>query len=89
MKDAYLEVTYRNGRILAAYYYLPRGPRDTVHSTRRYDAGLLVDFSKEHKPLGIEITAPGLASISAVNRLLRELGLGRLRPRDLKPLIAA
>jgi hypothetical protein len=26
MKDAYLEVTYRKGRPLAAYLYLPREP---------------------------------------------------------------
>jgi uncharacterized protein YuzE len=89
MKDAYLEVTYRSGKALAAYYYLPRGPRDVVQSTRRYDDGLLVDFSRDEKPLGIEITAPGLASLAAVNRLLRTLGLRKLNPRDLKPLSAA
>lgn len=89
MKESYLEITYRNGKALAAYYYLPRGPRDVVHATRRFDAGLLVDYTKSGKPIGIEITAPNLASTAAVNRLLKELGLSAIRPAELAPLKAA
>src|SRR5438105_4588007 len=45
MKEAYLEVTYRRGRAIAAYYYLPRRPRQKVASTRRAENGLIVDLA--------------------------------------------
>lgn len=71
----YLEVTYRGGRPLAAYYSLPRRPGQKVHHTRRMDDGLVVDFDRSGKPVGIEITAPSVVKLAAVNRLLRALGL--------------
>lgn len=39
--------------------------------------------------MGIEITAPGKLTLSAINRVLRELGLTPLRRSDLRPLLAA
>ena len=46
MKQSYLEVTFRNGRPLAAYYYLPRRPGEKSVRTRRVEPGLLIDIAK-------------------------------------------
>ena len=89
MREPSLEVTYRNGKALAAYYYLPRGPRDVAHVTRRFESGLLVDYSKVGKPIGVEITVPGKISVAVMNRLLKDLGLSPVRRSELAPLKAA
>ena len=89
MKEAYLEVTYRKGRVLAAYFYLPRNGRRKVARTRRVDPGLIVDFAANGQPLGIEITAPSQVSAATFNRVLREFGIAPVRPSDLSPLRAA
>ncbi len=89
MKEAYLEVTYRKGRLLAAYLYLPRGKRRKSVRTRRVDPGLIIDFASNGDPLGIEITAPSQVSASKLNRVLRELGVAPLTPSELSPLRAA
>lgn len=89
MKEAYLEVTYRHGRPLAAYFYLPRRARTKSVRTRQADPGLVVDLSAKGEPLGIEITAPGLVTVAALNRVLRELGCPPVRRADLAPLRAA
>ena len=89
MKEAYLEVTYRHGRPLAAYFYLPRSSRVRSVRTRRVDPGLIIDLSAEGAPLGIEITAPAALTVAALNRVLREFGLAPVRRADLAPLRAA
>jgi uncharacterized protein YuzE len=89
MKEAYLEVTYRKGRLLAAYLYLPRSKRRKSVRTRRVDPGLIIDFASNGEPLGIEITAPSQVSPSKLNRVLRDLGLAPLSPSELSPLRAA
>jgi hypothetical protein len=89
MKQAYLEVTYRHGRPLAAYYHLPRSGRQRSVRTKRVDPGLIIDLSAKGVPLGIEITAPALLTVQALNRVLRELGFPPVRRADLAPLRAA
>ena len=89
MKGAYLEVTFRHGRPLAAYLYLPRRPGERSYRTSRVPPGLVIDFSRGGKPIGIEITAPGRVSTVALNRVLRGLGLPPLKRDDLAPLRAA
>jgi uncharacterized protein YuzE len=89
MNHTYLEVTFRRGRPLAAYYYLPRRRGDKSCRTVRADAGLLVDFARNGKPIGIEITAPGAVSLPAFNRVLKDLGLPTLKSIDLAPLHTA
>ena len=58
MKNSYLEVTFRHGRPLAAYLYLPREPSDKSYRTEKAAPGLVIDFNRSGKPIGIEITAP-------------------------------
>ena len=89
MKEPYLEVTYRHGKALAAYYYLPRGPRDKSYRVSRPASGLVVDYTRSGKPIGIEITAPARASTAALNRLLRQLGFPPASQTELSPLRAA
>ena len=89
MKEPYLEVTYRHGRALAAYLYLPRRRRAKSVRTRRAEPGLIIDLTADGQPLGIEITAPTQLTLAALNRVLRELGCAPVRRADLAPLRAA
>jgi len=89
MNESYLEVTFRHGQPIAAYYYLPRRPRDKSHRTKRVEPGLVIDFTRAGKPIGIEILAPGKLTLAAFNRVLRELGFRTLKRADLAPLMAA
>ena len=89
MKSAYLEVTFRHGQPLAAYLYLPRRPTDKSHRSERVQPGLVIDFNRSGKPIGIEITAPAKLTASALNRVLRRLGLPTVTRADLAPLRAA
>lgn len=89
MNEAYLEVTYRHGRPLAAYYSLPRRPRDRAYRTSRGPAGLLVDYARGGRAIGIEITAPSVLSLAAMNRVLRDLGQRPIKRTELSPLLAA
>jgi uncharacterized protein YuzE len=53
MKHRYLEVTYRNGKPIAAYFYLPRKPGDLSTCTERREEGLLIDFSADGRVVGV------------------------------------
>lgn len=89
MKGSYLEVTFRRGRPLAAYLYLPRQPADKSYRTEKADPGLVIDYNRGGRPIGIEITAPSKLSAAALNRILRRLGLPTVTRADLAPLRAA
>jgi len=86
MNESHLEVTFRRGRALAAYYSLPRRPEDRSHRTKRVELGLVIDFRRDGKPIGIEILAPEKLTFTVFNRVLRELGLPTLKRADLAPL---
>lgn len=79
MSENYLGVTFRRGRPLAAYYYLPRRPGDRSIATRRVEPGMVIDLARGGRPIGIEM----------MNRVLWELGQPTLRRVDLSPLLAA
>lgn len=89
MKERYLEVTFRKGKPLAAYLYLPR--RAGVKSVRTEEAipGLLVDYTASGEPIGLEITAPSQVTVEKVNAVLKQLGLAAMDPGELAPLKAA
>jgi uncharacterized protein YuzE len=89
MNNSYLEVTFRHGRPMAAYYYLPRRPKDKSYRTRRVEPGLVIDFARDGKPIGIEILAPDKLTLAVFNRVLRDLGFRPLKRADLAPLAAA
>ncbi|MEO8340409.1 MAG: DUF2283 domain-containing protein [Nitrospirota bacterium] len=67
MKDRYRKVTFRKGKPLAAYLYLPRSVG--ARSTRTEEAlpGGLVDFSASGEPIGSEIITPTSMTVSQIN----------------------
>jgi uncharacterized protein YuzE len=89
MKHSYLEVTYRKGRPVAAYYYLPRRDGDSSARTERVDAGLLVDLASDGRAIGIEISSPSRLDVTVLNEVLVRLGHQPVGRQDLAPLVAA
>ena len=89
MKEPYLEVTFRHGRPMAAYYYLPRETGQKSARTRRVEPGLVIDFTADGQAIGIEITAPAKVSVAALNAVLTELGHAPASQADLAPMLAA
>jgi uncharacterized protein YuzE len=87
--ESYLEVTFRHGRPLAGYYYLPRQPGQRSYRCRELGPGLIVDFTRAGKPIGIEIIDPAHVTVAAMNRVLRQLKQATLTRKDLVPLKAA
>lgn len=89
MKTLYLEVTYRRGRAVAAYLYLPRETEEKSWRTLKAELGMVVDFDRNGYAIGVEITAPSKETVTALNRLLRSLGVPPLAADQLAPLRAA
>lgn len=89
MKERYLEVTFRHGEPIAAYYYLPRETHQKSVRTRRVEPGLVIDFTAEGQAIGIEITTPAKVSLEALNAVLGELGHPPASQADLAPVLAA
>lgn len=89
MNEPYLEITFRHGRALAAYLYLPREGSEKSARTEQAAPGLLIDFAAGGRPIGLEITAPGMVAAATINRVLADLGLSPLPDADLAPLRAA
>lgn len=89
MRDRYLEITFRNGRPLAAYLYFPRTAGARSVRTEKIGKGMLVDYGSEGHPIGLEITAPTEVTSDQINEVLRELDVPLLDPEELAPLQAA
>jgi hypothetical protein len=88
MKHRYLEVTFRKGKPLAAYLYLPRPAGTKAARTTDAGKGLRVDFDAQGTPIGVEITAPALVTVAQLNELLVPLGVARVEPEEWSPLAA-
>ena len=52
MSEPYLEITFRRGKALAAYYYLQRRPGQKSFKTRRVEPGMVIDFNRGGEPIG-------------------------------------
>jgi uncharacterized protein YuzE len=89
LNETYLEVTFRHGQPIAAYYYLSRKRDQKSYRTRRIKAGLVIDLSRDGQPIGIEITAPSKLSVTALKRVLTKLGLSRVTRDEFAPLLEA
>ncbi len=85
MKRSYLEITFRHGRPLAAYLYLPRRPGDFSARTVKCDGGMIVDYAADGRPIGIEITSPRSASLETINQILSSVD-EPAQASDLAPL---
>ena len=89
MKQRYLEVTFRHGRPIAAYYYLPRRADQKSVRTQRVEPGMVIDFAADGQAIGIEITAPDMLSLPDLNAVLEQLGHAPATEADLSPVLAA
>jgi uncharacterized protein YuzE len=88
MKQRYLEVTFRKGKPLAAYLYLPRHSGVKVVRTEDAGRGIKIDFDASETPIGVEITAPSAITIDELIALLERLGIDQLDRSELAPLAA-
>ncbi len=89
MRERYLEVTFRKGKALAAYLYLPRADGEKSVRTEEAAPGILVDYGRSGQPIGLEITDPGRVTAADVNEVLDRLGLQRIPPEELEPVRTA
>ena len=74
---------------MAAYLYLPRRPADRSSRTSRAEPGLLIDYTRAGRAIGVEITTPRRITLAALNRVMRQIGAPALTRADLAPLKAA
>ncbi len=86
MYRSYLEVTFRGGKPLAAYYYLPRRAGDKCDRVEKHGSGLLVDLAADGRPLGIEIAIPKLVTVDSLNAVLGTYGVPPIDADELAPL---
>jgi hypothetical protein len=86
MHEHYLEITYRRGKPVAAYLYLPRRAGDTSRRVAQEEGGLLVDLTADNRPIGIEIVSPEVVSPAAINSVLGKYALPPLDRREFAPL---
>ena len=89
MKERYLEVTFRKGKPFAAYFYLSRTPGEKSVGTKKAGAGILIDYGKSGRPIGIEIIDPAKINLHVINEILSKLNLHLAEQQDLAPLTAA
>lgn len=89
MKHRYLEVTYRKGRPIAAYLYFPRELESRAVRTEDAGQGFRIDYDQEGRPLGVEITAPSLATAARLDEIMQRLGQTPLHSGEWAPLQAA
>ena len=89
MKGVSLQITYRKGKPFAAYIYLSRQNGEKSVRTEAISENLLIDYSENKMPLGIEIVSPGMVSIEEIQAVFDRLGLGRPSQIELEPLKAA
>lgn len=89
MKRAYLEVSFRKGKPIAAYLYLPRPLGAKAVRTVEARPTLLVDYTATGEAIGLELLAPSAVDVTTVNEVLREIGAAPVESADLAPLHAA
>jgi len=87
MKHRFLEITYRKGQPLAAYLYLPRQLGDTSRRTEEHETGLVIDYTEDGRPIGIEISAPGQLTLAALNQALAAANQKPASADDIAPLL--
>jgi uncharacterized protein YuzE len=89
MKAIHLEVTYEDGRPWVAYLYLPREKNEKTDHSVEVEPDMVLDINKDGKLIGIELLAPQLVTLKAINTVLEEYGFEPLAETVLKPLLAA
>jgi len=85
----YLQVSYRKGKPFAAYLRLSTRSTDRSARTEKREGGLLVDFTADGRPMGIEITAPSKVTLDALNQALAAVQQEPATPAEFAPLQVA
>lgn len=87
MSTRNIEISFRKGKPIAAYLYL-RDPkvRTKSASTSEPEPGIIVDYSNEGAPLGIEIVMPLSISSGRVDEVLKSLGEPALEKAEKEAL---
>ncbi len=88
MAKRYLEVSYHEGRPLAAYLYIDRRLGDTVARTERHGTWL-IDYAADGRTIGVEFTSVGTVNLTELNRILAAAHQPALSVLDVRPLEAA
>jgi len=89
MKDKYLEITYRKGKMLAAYLYLPREIGEKSQKTEKFSEGVLIDYGKANHPIGVEIVDPQKINFDIINSVISKLKDFSIQETDFAPLLYA
>jgi hypothetical protein len=82
-----LTTTYRDGRLLAAYLHLQKRSGTPVSRSKREPNGVVVDFSADGEPLGLEFIAPSKLSLAGVNDILQAVGQAAASADELWPIL--
>jgi hypothetical protein len=82
-----LQITFRNGRLMAAYFHLERRSGAVVSRSQRGPDGMFVDFTAEGVAIGIEFVAPSKVSLGGVNRVLESIGQATASTDELWPIL--
>jgi uncharacterized protein YuzE len=88
MKQRYLEITFGKGKPFAAYLYLPREADAKAARTLDGQHGIRIDLDERGAPIGLEITAPSVVTISALNSVLTQYSVAALNDEEWAPLAA-
>ncbi len=76
MSRIYLEVTFCDGKPFCGISSVAsRKSGDKAARSKKAEAGLVVDFSADGRPIGIEITSPSEFNVDALNRVMTSLDL--------------
>lgn len=70
MRKSYLEVTFRKGKPIAGYLYLPRRPDDISVRTEKFGHGVVVDFTSDGRPIGIELVSLHHVPLDTINQIV-------------------
>jgi uncharacterized protein YuzE len=90
MSQRELQITYHDGRALAAYLYLSYGvERKSVRTVASADHLLVVDYAETGQPLGVEIVTPQAVTLQRLNQLLVEIGEAPMAEQEYAPLHVA
>jgi hypothetical protein len=84
-----IEITYRAGKMIAAYISLGGASSARCSSTREMAPGMVIDFARDGRAIGLELALPKSATLVGVNRVLRSVGAAPLRRTDFAPLRVA
>lgn len=80
---------YDDGRMMAAYLYLPRVSGEKSARSREIAPQYVVDFAADGCAIGLEMLDPDHVTLESINRILQQVGAEPITESDLAPLKVA